>query len=192
MKPDRPWEIYLLRDPRTGEPRYIGATSQPKIRLSQHLSHTTNGRTHRDCWIRSLAVLGLRPIYEVIERGMGSGWQEAERQWIALYRWRGNLTNATDGGEGRPGHIDSLETRTKQSAAHLGKKQKPRSAEHCAKLSAAKKGKPRGPFSAEHRAKISAARRGQRLRPMSPEHKAKLSISISRARREGIIRRKNL
>lgn len=61
--------------------------------------------------------------------------------------------NATTGGEGSPGHEVTPETRQKISLKHRGKRL---TAEHRAKLSAAKLGKKMPPRTAEHSARISA------------------------------------
>jgi hypothetical protein len=58
----------------------------------------------------------------VLEEGIGNGYADSERSWIALYRNRyPNLTNITDGGDGAPGHIKSAETRKRSSLALKGK-----------------------------------------------------------------------
>lgn len=118
---NRQWEIYTLSDPRTNQVRYVGVTFRRKARYREHLSRAiTGGKTHRDCWIRSLVAVGIRPQYEVIETGDGNGWQEAERSWIAHYRPLTKLTNLTDGGDGTPGLIPSPELRQKWSQMRAG------------------------------------------------------------------------
>lgn len=124
---NRPWEVYGLSDPRTGKLRYVGVTFRGRRRLNEHLSRavTGRGRTHRDCWLRSLLRLGLRPVLSVLEAGSGEGWQERERYWIALHRPAGDLVNHTDGGEGTPGYVPTLATRAKWSAMRRGVKYRP-------------------------------------------------------------------
>lgn len=184
---ERTWTIYTLTDPRTNLARYIGVTFRGKARYREHLSRAaTNGKTHRDCWIRNLLSAGLQPELAVVETGTGD-WQAAERRWIALYRPLGNLVNHTDGGEGTPGCIPSAETRAIWSAQRKGKKYAPgrRSAmlgrnhspdavekirqagtgrlhREAAKLkiSAARKDKP---LASDHRQKLSAVHRGKVL-----------------------------
>lgn len=197
----RPWEIYTLIDPRTDRVRYVGATLRGKKRFNEHLSRAvTSGKTHRDCWIRSLIALGLRPIYQVIEQGEGDGWQEAERRWIAHYRETSDLVNLTDGGEGFPGYIPSPELRQKWSVMRAGVPYPPdrvpamkgkhhtpearakigaagtgrrHTRETREKLSKAHKGKV---LSAEHIEKMAAAKRGKRH---TPEHNAKIAASTT-------------
>jgi hypothetical protein len=180
MNMNRPWLIYILADPRTGEVRYVGVTFRKRQRFNEHISTASNGgKTHRDCWIRSLLALSLRPEYRVIQIGSGEGWQQAERDWIAHYRPSGRLVNITDGGEGLPGYIPTEELRRKWSQmrkgvkyapgrtpAMLGKRHSPEAREKIREAGAGRK----QPESA--RAKISAARRGK---PLSAEHRTLLS-----------------
>jgi hypothetical protein len=196
---NRPWEIYSLTDPRTSEVRYVGVTFRGKSRFREHMSRAVcGGKTHRDCWLRSLIAAGLRPTYATLERGSSDGWPEREQFWIATHRL--TLTNHTDGGEGSPGYVPTPELRRKWSAmragvpyapgrrsAMLGRKhtsgaiEKIRRASFSrkmpesmkAKVSAARKGKP---LATEHRAKLAAAHRGKRL---SAEHRRKIAAATT-------------
>lgn len=183
---NRHWEIYTLTDPRTATVRYVGATFRAKRRFNEHISKAVKGgRTHRDCWIRSLIAQQVRPVYTVIERGTGDGWQEAEKRWITKYRETVDLTNRTDGGDGFPGYIPSQELREKWSAMRKGQPYAPgrvsamlgktHSEEAKAKIQASGAGRT---CSAETRAKISAKHVGKKL---SDEHRAKIG-----ARRKGV------
>lgn len=90
--------IYVLKDPTTGEVRYVGKTIQnPKKRLSKHCSDASLGKqTYTARWIRTL---DMPPLMEIIEEVDGSG-SEREVYWIATMRELGvNLTNTSDGGE---------------------------------------------------------------------------------------------
>lgn len=119
------WFIYELRDPITWDVRYVGKTIHPRTRLIQHCtirSGDRNSRTYRGRWIASLLRRGLRPLFAIIDAGLGLGYEAAERAWISELRRRGEpLTNATAGGEGAaPRHLMSEETRLKLSRARLG------------------------------------------------------------------------
>ena len=107
--------VYALIDPRTNELRYIGKSKADSLRRAK--SHTSKKslklRDHCHSWLRSLVSAGFRPDVEVLERGIASmeDLSEAERFWIAYFRFIGSrLTNMTDGGEGGSGS-KSLETR---------------------------------------------------------------------------------
>lgn len=203
MEPRR-WDIYALSDPRTGTIRYVGVTFRGKRRFNEHLSRAvTGGRTHRDCWIRSLITAGVRPAYAILETGYGDGWQDRECYWIARHRAIGNLTNLTDGGDGTPGCIPTPELRRKWSAmragvpyapgrrpAMLGRRHTPEAREKIrlaglgrrhtvesrAKLSAAHSGKTLSP---EHLEKLAAAKRGKVL---TDEHKRRIAASTKNRR----------
>lgn len=94
--------IYVLRDPRTNEVRYVGKTVQPiEIRLQAHVRKSNERKTHRDCWIFSLKQIGMRPAIEVIEVVEGDAWAVREIFWIAHFKATGaSITNQTIGGEG--------------------------------------------------------------------------------------------
>lgn len=104
--PTKPWSIYVLRDPRTNEIRYVGFTAETlRRRLGRHLSDATLKRkTHCHRWILALRSLELIPSIEAIEQGSGPEWANVEQKWISFYRNNGTrLTNLTDGGEGGHG-----------------------------------------------------------------------------------------
>lgn len=143
---------------------------EPKKRLLNHLSRARKGaRYHLFNWIRKLLTEGVEPTLRVIETGSGDGWGEAEAKWITRHRLQGcALTNATDGGEGCPGHTVSDEARAKIRAARLGK---PLTEEHKAKVAAGNRGKKMSP---ESIARGVDKRRGLKH---TPEAKAKISAS---------------
>ena len=198
---ERRWEIYILHDPQTHETRYVGVTFRGKRRLIEHLSRAVmGGKTHRDCWIRSLIARHLRPGYRVIEQGQGDGWQAAERWWIALLRQACDLVNQTDGGEGFLGYVPTPELRRKWAEMHTGvpyppgringmkgKRHSPEAIENIRaastgrimpdsmreKLSALKKGKPLPAHIMEASLK---ARTGN---PLSEEHRRKIAATTT-------------
>jgi hypothetical protein len=111
--------IYVLVDPETRQPRYVGKTwIPPEKRLYQHVwgAKRTPKPQHRDYWIRTVLARGLTPEIEVIESGVWSPKEAYEREihWIQGLRNLGvDLTNMTDGGEGNRGGVLSEETRRK-------------------------------------------------------------------------------
>ena len=165
----RTWVVYTLEDPRGGGVRYVGVTHQKtRTRLAGHMSRARKERRyHLTAWVGSLLDAGVEPVLKVVESGTGADWAEAEVRWIHRYREMGfDLTNATDGGEGCPGHSVSPEAREKIAAAHRGK---PLSAEHRAKVAAGNRGKKISP---EAIAKTAASWRGRKHRPESREKMA--------------------
>lgn len=119
----RATRIYVLRDPRTNEVRYVGKTVKSLAeRLSGHINHAGRVKSPRGSWIISLAQQGLTPIIEEIEVA-GDNWADRERYWIAHYRsTTGKLTNICDGGEGVGGV--KLKPEHRARLAEIGKARK--------------------------------------------------------------------
>jgi len=112
------WNHYALADPRISDEvlsvRYIGRTTKTEsARYKAHLQDAkTKGKSYKAKWIRSLLADGIEPTLVIL----GSGTDQCESEWIALYRACGApLTNATDGGEGIAN--PNLELRNKLSQA---------------------------------------------------------------------------
>lgn len=182
---ERPWHIYVLKEPDTFAVRYVGWTIDLRRRLRDHTKPSrVCGHQHRDKWLASLIERGLNPVMEVVETGTSTGWADAERKWIAHYRNDGaDLTNHTDGGEGALGRKHSDDAKRRMSEKRKGikpsaraieasitlHKGKPRPAYIHEKLRLAVAGKPKSP---EHRAKLAAAQRGRKA---SLETRLKLS-----------------
>lgn len=163
--------IYGLNDPETGECRYLGKTTNPQRRLSQHI-HRERTRTHKNCWVASLIARGLRPIMEIIDEVPLEEWEFWEKEYIRLYRIIGiRLSNLTDGGGGGMGKKHSFETCQRISETLKGRAGRKHSLETRNKLSAANMGRKR---SLEVRARLSAIKMG---RKRSPEVCAQLSIA---------------
>jgi hypothetical protein len=134
--------IYSLSDPRTNQIRYIGKSDNPKIRLESHLKDKKFN--HKVNWIRSLSILKLKPIVEVVDEVAEDEWQFWEIHYISLFKsWGFKLTNSTLGGEGLSdptgeiakkiseslkGQVQSKETKQKRGdSLRDAYKQKPRS-----------------------------------------------------------------
>jgi len=105
--------IYAACDPSTMEARYVGKTVYTlSYRLNKHLK--TTEQNHRANWFRKLASEGTPPVLLELEV-VAEGWEEAERFWIAYFKFLGaRLLNATRGGEGTPGLRWSEESKEKQ------------------------------------------------------------------------------
>lgn len=189
---EREWYIYVLKDPRTDEVRYVGWTVDVEHRYGCHLSPGPRDRnTYKARWVANLMSQNVKPTIEVIDSGVGE-WQSVERYWILHYRMQGaQLTNTTDGGQGALGYkptpetIEKLravatgrkatnETRRKMSESRRGKK---RSSEFIIKMIGINKGRK---HTAEARANMGNRGRGfpgagQKLGPVAR------SVSIQRA-----------
>ncbi len=180
------WSIYILKDPRTHEVRYVGMTHGVRRRFAEHLYSTKRTRTRVASWIQSLLKIGLKPVLEEIETGRGE-WAERERFWIAEYRRHGSrLTNHTDGGEGTVGWNPGAEWR--KAAGERARKNHTgsvRSQEARANMKAAQQRiveqrreagvvLRRAPFSPEHLQKMAESQRGKKA---SPEARARMSAA---------------
>lgn len=113
--------IYALLEPETKEVRYIGKSVNPKKRFDNHLN--IKRKQHCSCWIQSLKIKGLKPIFSIIEETDKENWIKREQYWIAFYKNLGaKLTNHTIGGEGQSGIIQSAESNLKRSISLKGRK----------------------------------------------------------------------
>jgi hypothetical protein len=185
--------VYALKDPRTGQIRYVGSTIQePHRRFQKHLVIAAQGinMTHKYNWIRELLNAGLRPELVVLETTTNAHVYEREQQWIAQYR-SDALTNHTDAGPGIRGMKHRPETIDRMKRAAAGRKPsgecrraaqeacrgRKRSEESRRKQSESTKGRLQNP---EHVRKRAAARRGKKFTPeqikrLSEAHRRKSS-----------------
>lgn len=170
--------IYALCDPRTFEVRYIGKANNPYKRYCQHL--IDNKKSYKTNWIKQLLKEGFIPIQQILEECNRNEWEEKEINWIDFYKNKigCNLTNITEGGEGKRGNV-SLETRLKLRIAATGRHL---SLEARKKLSVFHIGKH---HTKETRNKLREIQKGK-LSPMQGKHhshESKLKISKHSAMR---------
>lgn len=187
--------IYLLRHPITGEPRYVGMSTEPERRLQRHVRTADQGvQTRVYNWIRSLPGHPWMEIIDCVEGDYADGGL-AEQAWIAHYRdligWE-RLTNTSDGGYS--GAMSNPETRAKISATLKGRKLTQETIDkvlasrtgyrHSAatkkKLAQSLRGNTNGAGHSptpETRERIAAAQRGRKRGPLSAELRAKLSAA---------------
>ena len=87
--------IYALKDPCTGEVRYIGATSAPlPRRLAQHMygANRKDQNSPKVRWLRELSALGLRPVIERIDMVLSDSpiaTCRLEQSWMNFYESSG-------------------------------------------------------------------------------------------------------
>jgi len=96
-------KIYVLKDPRTNEVRYIGQTKYTlRNRFLGHIRDSVNFRFNapKCFWIRKLLKLNLLPIQELLEEVEYNKLDEREIYWIKYYRdlLSKKILNLTDGG----------------------------------------------------------------------------------------------
>jgi len=170
--------IYGLVDPRDGRIRYIGKADNPVYRYRKHCERL-RGHTHKVNWIRALLNLGLKPVLVFLEQTNRYCWQEAEQFQIAFFRERGfDLTNSTNGGDGRVGYTMTLGARQKLSEYWTGRKRPPETFE---KISVALMGHK---VSIEARQRQSEAQKKRFLTESSPNKGRKASDETRRKIRE--------
>ncbi len=113
-------QIYVLRDPRDGAVRYVGATGCTLLgRLYRHV-YSRIYDCRRSRWIAELYDEGLRPLIEQVAEPT-LDWEAAEAHWIKHYTDLGcDLVNGTRGGLGFTG-AHSAETKQRIVAAKKGR-----------------------------------------------------------------------
>ena len=121
--------IYALCHPETNEIKYIGKTSHPKKRLTQHICSLRSN--HKSNWIRSLLNEDLYPKMIIISEVKITEWEYWEQYYIDKYKKDGcKLTNQTKGGRGGADDRTLMpDTIKKMRLAQLGKKHTPETKE---------------------------------------------------------------
>lgn len=123
--------IYALKEPDTGEIRYIGKTNDPKRRFPEHVRNANKRRNYCERWIFSLREAGQKPILEIVDEAPYEFRNPIEAAYIQFFREQGcELVNGTPGGDGLGSGADhpafgkkfSVEHCTKLSQSHLGYK----------------------------------------------------------------------
>jgi hypothetical protein len=169
--------IYALKDPDSGEVRYVGKSDCPEERLTSHLWHCHRTPTKKNNWLRKLLRENKRPNLDILDEVPYVEWPSWEVAYIEFFKSEGyRLVNGTLGGD----HLWAGELHpwfNKSGAAHpaFGLK---RSEETKNKIRLAISGEKHHAFgkvlSEEHKNRISNSMRG---RSFSPEHRQKLSFA---------------
>lgn len=81
-----PVYIYLLCDPITREPKYVGSAENVRKRLTQHIQESQKGGPRaKDEWIKSLADRGLLPTVWILETTDEGNRRDREDHWHVEY-----------------------------------------------------------------------------------------------------------
>lgn len=101
--------IYVLIDPRDNEVRYVGKTSNPKYRLSGHISECKKESTkhYRARWIRSLLKDNIKPIIKFIKACPLNDFEKFETEYIKIFK-SDKLTNSDETGQGNSCRIKEV------------------------------------------------------------------------------------
>ena len=86
--------VYTLSDPRTGNPKYVGATKDPQRRLESHKSNPPNDDL--GAWIDELNSDGYDPEMNVINVASVSELSQKEREALDRLSDRFDLLNGQD------------------------------------------------------------------------------------------------
>jgi hypothetical protein len=106
--------LYVLRDPLTKEPKYVGKANNPKGRLLRHMRNPASGKMRR--WVEELKANGLKPAIEILEFCQGDRWKQRERHYIEHFRsLNPNLLNIRSGGDGPLDDVFTQEVRKAMS-----------------------------------------------------------------------------
>lgn len=136
----KPFLIYGLVDPTTGQLRYVGKSTSRLRRPARHSapSELKKDNTHKGRWLKTLSQ---KPAVVVIQELDDTEiLSEAERFWIQYFRQLGMpLTNLTDGGEGTKGLIRGKGSRPDLSALNVARRGIPLSTSHKSHVSKALK-----------------------------------------------------
>lgn len=118
--------IYVLKDPETGEVRYVGKSNDPPRRLRRHCFRAPRESFRSARWVSSVLSRGFWPTLEIIDEVAESEWPQWEAAYIQFFRESGcELVNGTDGGDcgpSRRGLKSSPEHRRRISESLTGSK----------------------------------------------------------------------
>lgn len=101
--------IYALLDPRDNQVRYIGKTTNPKNRLSGHITECKkdNVTHYRAMWIKSLIRENLKPSIKFLKICPLSEFSKYETEYINLYK-NNKLTNSDETGQGNVNRVKDV------------------------------------------------------------------------------------
>ncbi len=75
--------IYTLSDPRDGSIRYVGKTTNPKVRLNSHINKIETKDRRKSQWVESLTKDGMRPIMNIVDEAISKGEAAQKEQfWV--------------------------------------------------------------------------------------------------------------
>ena len=75
--------IYILIDPTTEQVRYVGKTTDTKLRLRRHINERYLHDSYKDRWLRKLLDNNLLPQIEIIDEVDKDNWVFWEQFYIS-------------------------------------------------------------------------------------------------------------
>lgn len=112
--------IYLLIDPRDKSVRYVGKTSNPRYRLSGHITECKKEEVlHRRAkWIRTLLRENLKPEIKFIKICPLENFVVIESEYIKKYK-SDKLTNSDETGQGNKNRIKEVIDRQSKKSGRV-------------------------------------------------------------------------
>lgn len=77
--------IYALVDPVMNMVWYVGQTNNPKRRIKEHLSESSNPTTQVSQWVAKMKAAGITPRLNILEKCADELAGEREEYWIGHY-----------------------------------------------------------------------------------------------------------
>ena len=113
--------IYALKDPETGEIKYVGATNNIHKRYQRHCYRDKKPKGPKSLWCNSLINKGLKPILVVLD-AEPENWGLAEDYWIKKHI--DTVLNSQSGGNHK-GSTQFDEYKRRIGNGNIGKKRTP-------------------------------------------------------------------
>lgn len=63
---ERIYYVYILIDPRDIGIKYVGCSTNPAVRVRNHMAINPYSESKKDLWLGELKSLNLKPLYEVL------------------------------------------------------------------------------------------------------------------------------
>lgn len=162
------WKVYILHDPRTNKPFYVGKGK--KYRISATINYKQTNNALKKKFLEEIKDAGLEPLVEIVaeyedEKDAFDHEKRLVAEFGRIIKGDGILTNYSEGGDSsNSGWIPSDKTRELWSSQRAGIKQ---NSDHVAKRVAKNTGQTR---SDEQRKNLKLAS----IRRTNPELKVKI------------------
>lgn len=112
-------QVYLLSDPITGQPKYIGSTKLKMTHRLRHHVHNVINNKEKQEWLLSLQAQGLSADVTILE-DYCEDYELLEAMYIQQFKsWGFKLFNKSH--DGRIGYFRTKELNQKMSLACMGK-----------------------------------------------------------------------
>jgi len=121
-------QIYVLTEPRTGVPRYVGRSSNAQQRFLSHVGHacwprsSAKSRDDQLNWMRAHILRQELPQMTIVAEASDEQAHNVESRWIKMLEWFGcpliNKTTTTFTSDGRKMLPDEPLTESMQRAAY--------------------------------------------------------------------------